>query len=101
MNKLSTNIARVAKNGKDRTDLLMSAVVDSMSWSRFPCGKSVVVECGTVTETAVRLNWSASPHWPTRNEVMLKPEPLSALSVVDRSRTWSRLFSLKVAEVRI
>jgi hypothetical protein len=39
------------KSCKDRTDLHMSTVVhSSTSWSRLPCGKSVVAEYCTVTE---------------------------------------------------
>ena len=34
--------------------------VDSMSQSRMPCWKSVYAKPCTVTETAVRLNWSVS-----------------------------------------
>jgi hypothetical protein len=92
--------AAAAKMRRDRTDVLISVVLlDSMSRSCLTSGKSVVSEWCTLidTEVGLEVDLSATPPCANRNEDNLNA--FSALSVVDRSRTWSRLFNLKVAEV--
>ena len=78
---------------------LSSVVIpDSTSGSRLISGKSVVSKCCTLIETAVGLDPDllAVPPCPRRNGGRLNEFDLS---LNDRSRTWSRVFNLKVAGV--
>ena len=72
---------------------------DSTSWSRLISGKSVVSICCTLIETAVGLTLDLLAVPPFGRKIEDRLNEFSALSMVDRSRTWSRLFNLKVAGV--
>ena len=69
----------------------------STSWSCLISGKSVVSKGCTRIEAVVRLELGslAAPPSARRNSL----NEFSASSVTDCSRTWSRLFNLKVAGV--
>jgi len=99
MDKISIN-ARVANKCRDHTDLLMSAVIYSTSWPGLPCRKSVVAERCTVAETTGGMDLDLSASLRRSIRIEDRSKALSVLSVVDRLRTWSRLFNLNVAEVR-
>ena len=73
--------------------------LDSTSWSRLISGRSVFFNCCTLIETTVGFDLELSEALPSARRIGGRLNEFSALSMVDRSRTWSRLFNLKVAGV--